>query len=274
VTISTATFLRFYLKRCGADDFRTLRLLVCGAEKLPLSLAKEFHEKFGVLPLEGYGTTELSPVVSSNVPDREINGVKQVGNKLGTIGQPLPGNAVKVVDPNTYEEVPIGREGLLLASGANVMVGYLGKPEKTKEVIRDGWYVTGDIGHVDADGFITLTGRLTRFAKIGGEMVPLEMIEDEIHAALGVSDRFAAVTSVPDQAKGERMVILYTQIPSGDVRQLCQKLGERNLPNLWIPKERDFYQVPELPLLGTGKLDLRRLKDLALEVTKKKPADE
>lgn len=263
--ISTATFLRFYLKRCDPDDFRSLRLLVCGAEKLPVSLAEEFHAKFGILPLEGYGCTELSPVVSTNVPDREIYGVKQVGNKPGTIGQPLPGIAVKITDPETGEELDSGRDGLLWVTGGNVMVGYLGKPEKTAEVVKDGWYNTGDVGHLDDDGFITLTGRLARFAKIGGEMVPLEMLEEELHQVLQTGDRVLAVTSVPDPAKGERLVILHTALPWGDPRQLCQKLSERNLPNLWLPKERDFYQVEALPLLGTGKLDLQRVKRLALE---------
>jgi acyl-[acyl-carrier-protein]-phospholipid O-acyltransferase/long-chain-fatty-acid--[acyl-carrier-protein] ligase len=264
--ISTATFLRFYLKRCQPEDFRSLRLLVCGAEKLPVSLAEEFHARFGILPMEGYGCTELSPVVSTNVPDREIYGVKQIGNKPGTIGQPLPGIAVKIADPETGEELDSGRDGLLWVTGANVMMGYLGKPEKTAEVIKDGWYNTGDVGHVDDDGFITLTGRLSRFAKIGGEMVPLEMLEDELHQVLHTGDRVVAVTSVPDAAKGERLVILHTALPWGDPRTLCQKLSERNLPNLWIPKERDFYQVEALPLLGTGKLDLQRVKQLALEL--------
>src|SRR5262249_23074855 len=233
--LSTATFLRFYMKRCEPDDFRTLRLLVCGAEKLPVPLAQEFQEKFGVLPLEGYGTTELSPIASSNVPDREIYGVKQVGNKFGTVGQPLPGIAAKVVDPETFEELPLGREGLILITGGNVMVGYLGQPEKTAEVIRDGWYVTGDMGHLDADGFMTLTGRLSRFAKVGGEMVPLEKVEEELHTALGSAERVAAVTSVPDAAKGERLIVLHLAISDMDARKLVQKLAERNLPNLWLP---------------------------------------
>ena len=222
------------------------------------------------MALEGYGTTELSPIASSNVPDREIYGVKQIGNKPGTVGQPLPGIAAKIVDPETYQELPFGREGLVLITGGNVMVGYLGKPEKTAEVIRDGWYVTGDMGHLDEDGFMTLTGRLSRFAKVGGEMVPLEKVEEELHAALGQTERVAAVTSVPDPAKGERLVVLHLASPDVDARKLVQQLAERNLPNLWVPKEREVFQVPELPLLGTGKLDLRRVKEMALEVVKQR----
>jgi acyl-[acyl-carrier-protein]-phospholipid O-acyltransferase/long-chain-fatty-acid--[acyl-carrier-protein] ligase len=266
IMLTTATFLRFFLKRAAPDDFRSVRVLICGAEKLPPSLAEEFDRKFGILPLEGYGCTELSPVASSNIPDREVKGVKQIGNKTGTVGQPLPGIAAKVVDPETWEEVPVGCDGMLLVTGANVMVGYLNKPELTSEVIRDGWYVTGDMGHMDEDGFITLTGRLSRFAKIGGEMVPLQRVEDELHEALNTTDRVAAVTSIPDEAKGERVVIIHIALEFG-ARELSQKLAERNLPNLWLPKERDFIQVPELPLLGTGKVDLQRVKQMALEKT-------
>ena len=268
VLVSTATFLRYYLKRCDANDFKTLRYLVCGAEKLPPSLAEEFRAKFGILPLEGYGCTELSPVASANVPDVEIRNVKQIGTKMGTIGQCLPMIAAKIVGPETFEEVPLGQDGLIMVTGANVMVGYLGTPELTAKVIRDGWYDTGDIGHMDDEGFITLTGRLSRFAKIGGEMVPLEKIEEELHATLDTTDRFFAVTSVPDAARGERLVILHTELPGTDARAVFQKLGGRNLPNLWLPKERDFYQVAELPLLGSGKLDLKRVKQIAFEKTK------
>jgi acyl-[acyl-carrier-protein]-phospholipid O-acyltransferase/long-chain-fatty-acid--[acyl-carrier-protein] ligase len=264
IMVTTATFLRFYLKRSGPDDFKSVRMLFCGAEKLPPSLAEEFHRKFGVWPLEGYGCTELSPVASANIPDREVKGVKQVGNKVGTVGQPLPGIAAKIVDPGTWEEMPIGHDGMVLVTGANVMVGYLNKPELTKEVIRDGWYVTGDMGHMDEDGFITLTGRLSRFAKIGGEMVPLQKVEDELHEALGSTDKVAAVTSVPDAAKGERVVIVHVAMGI-EPREACQKLAERKLPNLWLPKERDFISVPELPLLGSGKVDLKRVKQIALE---------
>lgn len=266
--ISTATFLRFYLKRCETEDFATLRLLVCGAEKLPTSLAEEFRAKFGLLPLEGYGCTELSPVASSNVPDREIKGVKQIGNKPGTVGQPLPGVAAKTVDPDTLNELPQGEEGLLMITGGNVMVGYLNRPDLTEKAIRDGWYNTGDMARIDEDGFITITGRLSRFAKIAGEMVPLEMVEEEMHAALETSDRILAVTSVPDPAKGERLIVLYVALPV-PVRQLIQRTGDRNLPNLWIPKERDFFQVTELPLLGTGKLNLKLVKEMAIEVTQR-----
>lgn len=265
IMLTTPTFLRFYLKRAEPTDFKSVRFLICGAEKLPQPLAEAFQKKFGVLPLEGYGCTETAPVISANVPDIEIKGVRQVGTKPGTIGQTLPGIAAKIVDPESFAELPFGEDGMVLVTGANIMLGYLGKPEKTAEVIRDGWYVTGDIGHMQPDGYMTLTGRESRFAKIGGEMVPLERLEDEIHEALATTDRCVAVTAVPDEAKGERLVILHLPLPGVDARQLCQRLSARNLPNLWIPKERDFYPVTELPVLGSGKLDLKRVKRVALE---------
>ncbi len=270
IYVSTATFLRFCLKKCEPGDFATLKILVCGAEKLPQSLAQDFRGRFGVLPLEGYGCTELSPVVSANLPDVESDGFLRVHNKPGTIGRPLAGVAVRVVNPDSYEPLPVGAEGLLLAYGANVMKGYLHRPEQTAAVVRDGWYVTGDMARLDDDGFVTLTGRLTRFAKCGGEMVPLEKVEEELHDVLGTSERVCAVTCVPDESRGERVVVLYVAENGLDVRAWCKGLGSRGLPNLWVPAERDFFRVGELPVLGSGKLNLKRVKEMALELAGKK----
>jgi acyl-[acyl-carrier-protein]-phospholipid O-acyltransferase/long-chain-fatty-acid--[acyl-carrier-protein] ligase len=270
VYLSTATFLRFCLKKCEPKDFESIRILVCGAEKLPQSLAQSFKEKFGVLPLEGYGCTELSPAAAANMPDVELDGYRQVCNKPGTIGQPLPGVAARVVNPETMQPLPVGEEGLLLIRGPNVMKGYLGKPEMTAQVIRDGWYVTGDMGRIDSDGFITLTGRLSRFAKVGGEMVPLERVEEVLHEVLGTGERVGAVTCVPDESRGERLVVLYLELKLAEtglaVPAWLSKLNGQGLPNLWVPSPRDFYPVPEMPLLGSGKLDLKRVKDLATEM--------
>jgi acyl-[acyl-carrier-protein]-phospholipid O-acyltransferase/long-chain-fatty-acid--[acyl-carrier-protein] ligase len=268
IFLSTATFLRFYLRRCEADDFKSLRVLVCGAEKLRPSVAQEFEQKFGVLPMEGYGCTELSPAVATNIPDKEISGVRQICNKTGTIGQPLPGVAARVVNPDTYEPLPHGQEGLLLIFGANVMKGYLGRDELTSQVIRDGWYSTGDMAKIDPDGFVTITGRITRFAKIGGEMVPLEKIEDDLHDALQTTERVLAVASIPDERKGERLIVLHLPLNGTTPHMLSQRLSEKGLPNLWIPGERDFFLVTEMPILGSGKLDLKRVKEMALEQVK------
>jgi acyl-[acyl-carrier-protein]-phospholipid O-acyltransferase/long-chain-fatty-acid--[acyl-carrier-protein] ligase len=269
IYLSTPTFLRFCLRRCDPSDFKSLRILVTGAEKLPLPLAQDFKQKFGIEPLEGYGCTELSPMAATNVPDVEIDGFKQIGHKPGTIGQPLPGVAARVVNPETFEPLPPGQEGLLLMYGPNVMVGYLNQPELTREAIRDGWYVTGDMATIDEDGFITITGRLSRFAKVAGEMVPLEKVEDQLHDILQTSEKVCAVTCVPDEARGERLVVLYTALDGLDLHEVWRKLGERGLPNLWVPAERDFFKVPELPVLGSGKLHLQQVKQMALERTQK-----
>jgi len=263
--VTTPTLLRFCLKRCDPNDFRSLRILIVGAEKLPPSLAREFQEKFGVLPLEGYGCTELSPAAAFNVYDWEQGGVRQIGNKPGTIGQPIPGVAARVVDPETFTPRPPNQDGMLLIYGANVMKGYLGRPDATREVILDGWYVTGDIAHFDEDGFITITDRLARFSKIAGEMVPHQKIEDEIHKILETADRICVVTAVPDERRGERLLVLHTPFNGVNKHHLWEQLGKRGLPNLWIPSERDFLEIPEIPVLGTGKVDLKRVKEIAKE---------
>jgi acyl-[acyl-carrier-protein]-phospholipid O-acyltransferase/long-chain-fatty-acid--[acyl-carrier-protein] ligase len=264
--LTTPTFLRSYLRRCDKDDFRTVRLLLCGAEKMPLAVAEAFRERFGVEPLEGYGCTELSPVVAANVPDYEQDGLRQVGNKPGTVGHPLPGIAVRVVDLDTRRPLPPRHEGLLEVKGPNVMVGYLGNPELTAVVMHDGWYQTADIAKIDDDGFITITDRISRFSKIGGEMVPHLAVEEKLHDILGSDERQVAVIGMPDERKGERLVVLHTPLEL-DREALWQGLKESGLPNLWVPARDAFYEVPELPLLGTGKLDLRQLRQLAQELT-------
>jgi acyl-[acyl-carrier-protein]-phospholipid O-acyltransferase/long-chain-fatty-acid--[acyl-carrier-protein] ligase len=166
---------------------------------------------------------------------------------------------VRIVDPDTYESVAAGASGLLLVRGPNVMLGYLGKAEKTAEVLRDGWYVTGDIAAEDEDGFLTITDRLSRFSKIGGEMVPHIKVEDQLQELAGATDQRFVVTAVPDGKKGERLVVLHTLPP------VIERLGESGLPNLWTPRPNQFFFIEDLPHLGTGKLDLRRIKDMALQ---------
>lgn len=268
IFLTTPTLLRFCLRRAEADDFRTVRILMLGAEKMPAGLADEFQAKFGVRPLEGYGCTELSPAAIVNVPDWEEDGVRQIGNKPGTIGQPLPGIAAKIVDPETMEPLPQGEPGMLLVYGGNVMAGYLGKPEVTREVIRDGWYVTGDLAKYDEDGFITITDRLARFSKIAGEMVPHGRVEEELHQILNTTERVCVVTAVPDEKRGERLVVLHTPLNGTSPRCLCKQLGERGLPNLWVPGERDFVPIEEVPVLGSGKVDLKKCKEIALQRAK------
>jgi acyl-[acyl-carrier-protein]-phospholipid O-acyltransferase/long-chain-fatty-acid--[acyl-carrier-protein] ligase len=265
IFVTTPTLLRFCLKRCGEEDFKTARIIMVGAEKLPAALAQEFKEKFGVLPLEGYGCTELSPAAIVNVPDWEEGGVRQTGNKPGTIGQPIPGVAARIVDLETLVPLPPDTEGMLMVYGGNVMKGYLGKPEATREVVRDGWYVTGDLAKYDEEGFITITDRLSRFSKVAGEMVPHQKIENELHEILGTNERICVVTAVPDERRGERLLVLHTPFRDFSPHQLWEKLSDRGLPNLWVPSERDFLEIPEMPVLGTGKVDLKRIKQIALE---------
>jgi acyl-[acyl-carrier-protein]-phospholipid O-acyltransferase/long-chain-fatty-acid--[acyl-carrier-protein] ligase len=270
VYLSTATFLRFCLRKCDPTDFQSLRLLICGAEKLPPALALEFAQRFGVLPMEGYGCTELSPVVSANLADQPMAGLTEGFNRIGTVGAPVPGVATRTVDPDTLALLPLGSEGLLLVKGANVMEGYYQQPGLTQRVVREGWYVTGDMARMDSEGHIVITGRLSRFAKIGGEMVPLEKVEEALHEAIGVAERVCAVACVPDESRGERVVVLYlehTLIEGGhNVRHWLQALDSKGLPNLWIPCERDFHAVPDLPVLGTGKLNLQGVKEMALSL--------
>lgn len=259
--IATPTFLLAYLRRARKEDFASLRLVMTGAEKLKPRLADAFQEKFGVRPMEGYGATELSPVITLSLPDVELGGVRQKGSKEGSVGQPIPGVAVRVVDPDTGEPVGPGKPGLILVKGPNVMLGYLGRADKTAEALRDGWYVTGDIGAMDEDGFVRLTDRLARFSKIAGEMVPHGVIEDELHSRLE-QNQVLAVTSVPDEKKGEKLVVVYTREAS-DAETLHRLMMESPLPNLWKPGRDCYVAVDSLPVLGTGKLDLKGLKEIA-----------
>jgi acyl-[acyl-carrier-protein]-phospholipid O-acyltransferase/long-chain-fatty-acid--[acyl-carrier-protein] ligase len=262
--LATPTFLQAYMRRCSPEDFGSLQFVVVGAEKLPERVAVAFEDRFGIRPLEGYGATECSPVVAVNTRDFRAPGFRQVGAKRGHIGHPLPGISVRIVDPDTGEPTPIGTSGLLLVRGPNVMKGYLGRPEKTAEVLQDGWYVTGDIAAEDEDGFLTITDRLSRFSKIGGEMVPHIKVEEKLHELAGVTEQKFVVTSVPDGKKGERLVVLHTLTPD-ELKATTDRLGESGLPNLWMPRANQFFHVDELPHLGTGKLDLRRIREAATQ---------
>ena len=262
--IATPTFLMAYLRRAKAEDFKSLRLVITGAEKLKPKLADSFQERFGIRPLEGYGATELSPVISLSLPDVEIDGIRQTGFREGSVGLPVPGVVVKIVDPESGATRPEGESGLIMVKGPNVMTGYLGKPEKTAEVIRDGWYVTGDIGHLDDLGFLHITDRLSRFSKIAGEMVPHGAVEDALHTALGTTG-VVAVTGVPDEKRGEKLVVVFAR-EAGDAATLHRLMAEADLPNLWKPGRDSYVAVDSLPLLGTGKLDLRGVKEAASSI--------
>ena len=272
ILFGTPTFLRGYLKRCEKEQFHRLDLAVVGAEKLPVDLAEQFQAKFGILPSEGYGATETSGPAAVNIPDHRSGNVTQKGTKLGTVGRPLPGVIIRAVDPATREPLSVNQEGLLMIKGPNIMLGYWNRPEKTAAAVVDGWYDTGDMGLVDDEGFVHITGRISRFSKIGGEMVPhlrieeclSKICEDPANTDAGIQ---VAVTSVADAKKGERIIVLHKRLTK-PVSQIIDELAREGLPNLWIPSTDSFLEVEEIPLLGTGKLDLRGMKQMALDRTK------
>jgi acyl-[acyl-carrier-protein]-phospholipid O-acyltransferase/long-chain-fatty-acid--[acyl-carrier-protein] ligase len=269
---ATATFLRLYTRNRKLHPlmFQTLRLVVAGAEKLPEAVRKGFFEKFGKTVYEGYGATETTPVASVNLPDALIRGTWQVqkGNKPGTVGLPVPGSAFKIVDPETFVELPANQEGMILIGGTQIMQGYLNDTAKTAEVIKetDGvrWYVTGDKGRVDEDGFLSVVDRYSRFAKIGGEMVSLGMVEEALAPLFNASERFA-LAAVEDAKKGESIVMLYEG--EADLKEVKERLKKSNLNALFVPSE--IFKVEAVPLLGSGKADLKGVKRLATELSER-----
>ena len=274
---TTPTFLRTYLKNSKKEDYETVHTVICGAEKLPTDLIDAWDAKFGFRPAEGYGTTELSPVVSVNV-SKGRRADYQDYLREGTIGRPLGNLRARVINRETGKVLPTDTPGMLQISGPTVMKGYYKDPEKTAEVLRDGWYTTGDIATIDKDGFIRIVGRESRISKIGGEMVPHILIEDEITKIIasrlpgdsegGVEggEVVAAVSAVPDERRGERLIILYRRQLPIPAEEVCKLLQQAGLPNLWIPSPRDFFPVESIPILGTGKLDLQAVKALAEKV--------
>ena len=267
--VGTPTFMRHYAQKAKPGQLSTLHHLLLGAEKLKPELAKEIVEKTGVTPLEGYGTTELSPTVAVNAPFAMTlpDGRTVDGNRPGTVGRVLPGTAIRTIGIEEGETLPRGTEGMIQVKGPQVMVGYLDRPEATAKVLVDGWYTTGDIGYHDADGFLHITDRLSRFSKIGGEMVPHVGIESALMKAAGVDESAVAVTSVPDAKRGERLVVLHTPWDISPA-EACRRLAEAQVPRLWIPGVDDFVAIEAIPILGTGKVDLRKLREIAAEATR------
>jgi len=260
--LSTPTFAVGYARKCTREQFASLRFVLVGAEKLRESAAKAFEDAFGLPMLEGYGCTEMAPVVAVNTAGFEAGRESQSGTKVGSVGRPLPGIAVRIVDPETGAPVALGCEGLIVAKGPNRMLGYLGQPDKTEEALRDGWYDTGDIGLLDEDGFLKITDRLARFSKIAGEMAPHGKIEEAVLQATGGEP--CCVTGIPDDRKGERIAVIYTAAGISEA-ELWHSLAATELPKLWLPKREDIHRVDALPTLGTGKVDFRGVRALAIE---------
>ncbi|MGA2248611.1 MAG: AMP-binding protein, partial [Verrucomicrobiota bacterium] len=268
ILLSTPTFLQIYMRGIPSGDFGSVQLIIVGAEKLSERLADAVEQHFGIRPLEGYGTTECAPAVAVNIMDFRAAGFHQIGGKRGKIGRVLPGMMARLTEPEdpwSGRTVPPGQPGMLLVRGPNVMHGYLGLPEKTADVLRHGWYCTGDVATVDEDGFLQITGRLSRFSKIGGEMVPHVKIEEKLQEFAGVADTLFVAAGVPDEKKGERIVVLH-RLADAELAACLEKFAACDLPNLWKPKAEAFYRVEGFPLLGTGKLDLRAIKELAAKL--------
>ncbi len=263
--LSTPTFLRSYLRKAEPAELESLHLIVTGAERLPPELAAAFEEKFGKKVMQGYGLTETAPVASVNLPEprsRPGDSV-QPTSRDGSVGKLAPGIAAQIRDPQTGEQLSLHDTGMLWLRGPNIFEGYLGEPERTAEVIVDGWFKTGDLARFDDDGFLFIEGRLSRFSKIGGEMVPHETLETKIAEALGLGtgdDRQIAIVGIPDEAKGEAIVLLTAR--DIDLADLRQKLQAAGVPNLWSPKKQQ--RVETIPVLSSGKLDLAACKELAV----------
>ena len=264
ILVGTPTFLRMYTisKKVSVDSMQSLRLVVAGAEKLRSEVRDGFESKFNMPVFEGYGTTETSPGASVNLPDLESP--HKLRNRPGTVGKAFSGTEFKIVDPDSLEPLPIGEDGLILIGGPQIMKGYLKMPEKTAEVIEiiDGyrWYRTGDKGHLDEDGFLTIVDRYSRFAKIGGEMISLTTVEEEILDACNDKDLEIAATCLPDQRKGEKIVLLSTS--NIEKSELTKILSDAKINPLYHPSS--VLVVDEIPKLGSGKTDFGATKKIAL----------
>ena len=271
---STPTFLRGYLRKVDPAQLASLQLIVTGAERLPNELSEAFQKRFGKEVLQGYGLTETSPVVSVNLPEPSAPSgfddpgfTVQPSSRRGSVGKLAPGMAAQIRDPDTDAPLSLHDSGMLWLRGPNIFGGYLNDPERTAEVLREGWFKTGDLGRFDEDGFLFIEGRLSRFSKIGGEMVPHETIETRIFELLDLpsDERIISLTAIPDAAKGEALVLL--TIRDIDMACLREKLAAEGFPNLWIPKK--VHRVEVIPVLASGKLDLKRCKEIALEKAEK-----
>lgn len=262
VFVGAPTFFRPFLKRIDRHLLASLKYVVAGAEKTPPGFHENWERTFGSRYMEGYGLTETSPVVSVNLP---AYGHRPEEVRPGSVGRLFVGMAARVSDPTTGEILPEGQAGILELKGVNVFPGYLGDPDGTRKVFREGgWFVTGDLARIDAEGYLYIQGRLSRFSKIGGEMAPHGTIETAVAEALGVADAeqpMVAVTGVVDSQKGERLVLVSAVEVHPEA--LREKLSAKGLPNLWIPRE--IRRVPAIPCLASGKLDLRALQRLAEE---------
>ena len=279
IMCATSTLLGIYARNPKIDRvmFDSIRLTVAGAEKLKKEVRESYTMKFNKPIYEGYGATETTPVASVNLPDEFDATFWQIhrANKEGSVGMPLPGTAVRIVDYDTLEELPVGEHGLILIGGHQIMVGYLNNETKTNEVIVDlhgiRWYKSGDKGYLDSDGFLHITDRYSRFVKIGGEMISLSSVEEEIAKVFKLKDisnevKFCAV-GLEDNKKGEKIVLLI-ESPEEHCVAAIDSIKKSDIIALKKPSE--YFVVDKIPILGSGKVDLKSTKELAKEIEAKK----
>src|SRR5215210_4248823 len=269
ILLGTPTLLRAYMRRLAPEDLASVEIVATGSEPLPQAVADEFESKFGIRPFQGYGATELGPIISANVPAARALGDPSAVLREGTVGRPAVGVRVEVRDPETGAVVETGERGLLWVTGPHVMLGYLNQPELADSVLQNGWYNTGDVVTIDEDGFITIVGRESRFAKVGGEQVPFAAIEEALATITGGSEDGApraVVTAVPDEATGERLVAIHTPLDQSP-DELVKRLADAGLPRLYLPAPADFHQIDTMPLIGIGKVDLEAINRFARQAT-------
>lgn len=262
---TTQTFLYGYIKKSSNGDFKSLRLLILGAEKFNSANADKIRSLINTEPIEGYGCTELSPVVSINISDDSYHLGKKSGKK-GSIGKAITGVAAKIVNIETHLDCQPDEDGLLLIKGPTVMKEYLNNQEDTAKAFIDGWYNTKDIAQIDEEGNITISGRISRFSKIAGEMVSHELIESLINNYLGLFEKSIAVVNLKSNDEKDKIGVFYS-LENLNIREITQYLSNFGLSNLWIPKNRDFIRVYEIPTLPSGKLDLKKLKEMAASLS-------
>ncbi len=265
VLVASPATLERCARRCPAEAFTSLRYAIVGIDKLPKQITHSFHNTFGVMPFESYGAAELSPIVSLGTPSYAFETLadQTEARQEFKVGYPLPGVAVKIVDPETNEQRGYNQKGLLLVKGPNVMMGYLNDDARTQASLRDGWYDTRDIAFIDDNGFLHVIDRLSRFTHVGDEEVSHALLEEELMDCLGTSALVCGVTAVADEHGSEQLVVLYDR--SVNIMKLLRDMRQRQLPAGWLPDDDHFYEVRSIPALPNGKADLVKMKELASE---------
>lgn len=254
--LGTSTLFRGYMKKWKREQASSVRLAFAGAEKLNQNVREKFYEKLGINILEAYGVTESCSCLTVNNPTDFCH---------GSVGKLMPVVQCKIVGPENYEELPPGKEGLIIIKGPNVMRGYYKSPEQTQKAFHDGFYITGDIGKFE-NGFLYITDRLKRFAKVGGEMIPLAPIEDKLSIVLdkNIEDekRRCAIVNIPHTQKGEQLMAFVVDTDMDKV-SLNSELDKAGLPKLSQPGQ--YLPIEAIPMLPSGKVDYKKLKEIALE---------